>query len=309
MTFQEQPVNPRSEPTVKRPPSPKLGQAPHPHGPLPVGQVALGTASWALHQTPLGSRTAERVLRAALESGVTLVDTALVYSTRDEDSYSERLLARALRSLPALRQPIVATKGGHFRRGDDFVVDGRPETIRENCERSLRALGVETIDLYFLHKPDPNVPLVESVGAIAQLQQAGRVRLVGLSNVSDHELEEARSIVEIAAVQNPLDAGKRDPAIDQCEQLGIAYLGYAPFQGSAHLAARNPGVARIAGIRGVSPQQVIIARHLKSSPAVTAIVGARRPATIRDSAAAAALRLSAVEVELIDAAPSAPVEN
>jgi pyridoxine 4-dehydrogenase len=150
--------------------------------------------------SPLGPRTAERLLRAALESGVTLVDTALVYSTRDEAGYSERLLGKALRSVTDHERPLVATKGGHYRRGDSFVVDGRPETIRANCEQSLRALDAESIDLYFLHKPDPTVPIAESVGAIAELRQAGRVRLVGLSNVSESQLAEARSVVEIAAV-------------------------------------------------------------------------------------------------------------
>jgi aryl-alcohol dehydrogenase-like predicted oxidoreductase len=241
------------------------------------------------------------VLRAALDSGVSLVDTALAYSSRDGESYSERLLAGALRSLDGRERPVLATKGGHFRRGDEFVIDGRPETIRENCERSLRALGLESIDLYILHKPDPAVPIAESVGAIAELQQIGKVRFVGVSNVSTSELAAAQSVAEIAAVQNRLDASKRDQVIERCEALGIAYLGYSPFQGSPHETARNATVAEIARAHRVSPHQVIIARHLFFSPAVTVVVGARRPTTIRDSAAAAALRLSPTEVELIDA--------
>jgi aryl-alcohol dehydrogenase-like predicted oxidoreductase len=228
---------------------------------------------------------------------VTLIDTALVYSTREEESYSERLLAGALRSLRGSERLLVATKGGHFRRGDSFVVDGRAETIRENCEQSLRALGVETIDLYFLHKPDPDVPLAESVGAIAELHHTGKICLVGLSNVSDEQLEEARSIVDIAAVRNRLETTKRDPVISRCEQLGIAYLGYARFHGSPHAAAENSAVSQIAAARGVSPQRVVIARHLLSSPTVTVIVGARRPATIRDSGAAVTLRLSAAQID------------
>jgi len=272
-----------------------------PIGPLRVGPVALGTASWALHNPPLVPRTAARVLRVALESGVSLVDTAPAYSTRDESSYSERLLAGAVRSLGGQERPVIATKGGHFRRADSFVVDGRPETIRSNCEQSLRALGLEAIELYFLHKPDPTVPLVESVGAIADLQQAGKVRFVGLSNVSTAELAEAQSIVDIAAVQNRLDASARDPVMDQCEAGGIAYLGYSPFEGSPRTAGRDPRLVKIAVAHAVSPHQVMIARHLLSSSVVTVIVGARRPATIRDSAAAATLRLAPNEVELLKA--------
>ena len=229
------------------------------------------------------------------------MDTALAYSTRDEAGYSERLLGEALRSVTDHERPIVATKGGHYRHGDSFIVDGRSETIRANCEQSLRALNVESIDLYFLHKPDPTIPLAESVGAIAELKQEGKVRLVGLSNVSALQLAAARSVVQIAAVQNRLDTSERDPVHERCEALGIAYLGYSPFHGSPHAVGRHSLFIQIAAAHGVSPHQVIIARHLLS-PVVTVIVGARRPATIRDSAAAAALRLSPTDVEKIDAA-------
>jgi aryl-alcohol dehydrogenase-like predicted oxidoreductase len=232
---------------------------------------------------------------------VTLVDTALAYSIGNEDSYAERLLATALQSVGGGERPMVATKGGHFRRGDDFVVDGRPETIRANCERSLHALRVESIDLYLLHKPDPSVPLAESVGALADLKDTGKVRRVGLSNISVSELATARTVVEIAAVQNRLDSSGRDPVIEQCEALGIGYLGYGPFGGTPGAIALTSPIAEIAGARGVSPQRVTIARHLHSSPMITVVVGARRPATIRDSAAAAGLVLSPREVELLKA--------
>jgi len=271
-------------------------------GSLQIGAVALGTASWALQNPPLRTRTAAWVLRAAVESGVSLVDTALAYSTSNEQSYSERLLAEALRSLGGRERPVIATKGGHFRRGDSFVIDGRPETIRSNCEHSLRALGLETIELHFLHKPDPAIPLVESVGAIAELQQAGKVRFIGLSNVSTAQLTEARSVTDIAAVQNRLGASTRNPVIGRCEASGIAYLGYSPFEGSPHAAKRNPRAAEIAAAHMASPHQVVIARHFLSSSAITVIVGARRPATIRDSAAAATLRLTPGEIALIEAA-------
>jgi aryl-alcohol dehydrogenase-like predicted oxidoreductase len=232
---------------------------------------------------------------------VTLVDTALVYATSARAAYAETILGRALRRVDGAARLTVATKGGHVRRGDAFVVDGRPEAIREHCERSLHALGLEHVDLYFLHRPDPDVPLAESVGALDELRRAGKIRLVGVSNVSPAQLDVARSAGTVAAVQNRLDGARRDPVLDRCEELGIAYLGYAPFAGDAAAAGSDPAAAAIAAAHGVSPERVVVARHLLSSPVLTVVVGARRPATIRDSAAAAALGLSTAELDALSA--------
>jgi aryl-alcohol dehydrogenase-like predicted oxidoreductase len=259
-------------------------------------RVALGTASWAVHERPLDVRGAARVLRAAEDAGVAVVDTALAYATRSGGS-AEELLAGALRRIRPRSRPRVATKGGHLRRGDSFPVDGRPESLRRHCEQSLRALGVEQIALYFLHWPDPDVPVAESVGALAELQAEGKVGEIGVSNVSTSQLAEARSTARVAAVQNRLALGAEDGVLAACRAAGIAFFAYAPFRGLAVESDRTVGA--IAGVHGVSPHQVIVAAYLAAAPNVTVVVGARRPLTIRDSAQASRLRLSAPEVAAI----------
>jgi aryl-alcohol dehydrogenase-like predicted oxidoreductase len=261
-------------------------------GSRPVGRVVLGTASWALHDDPLDEAAAVRVVLAAIENGVTMIDTALVYATATERSYAEHLVAAALRRLDAEELVLVATKGGHYRRNGAFPVDGRPEAIRRHCEQSLRALGVDRIGLYQLHKPDPGLPIEETMGAFAELRNEGKIELVGLSNVSIVELDRAREIVDIASVQNRLELSGRDQMVERCETLGIAFLSYAP------LTRSKPGercVMTAAEAHEVSPAQIVLARHLAAGPNVAVVVGARRSETIRDSARAASLRLSPAE--------------
>jgi aryl-alcohol dehydrogenase-like predicted oxidoreductase len=263
-----------------------------------VGRVALGTASWALHEERLSRLKAARVMSAAVAHGITLVDTALAYTTAGDICSSERLVGAALADLGAQDSVVVATKGGHFRDGHDFPIDGRPETIRRHCELSLQALGLERIPLYQLHKPDPAVPLSETVGAFAALRSEGKIDLVGLSNVTVEQLEEARRIVEIASVQNRHELGSRDPMIERCTELGIAFLAYAPLRGSnSSTWRRNGAVTTVAAAHAVSPEQVVLAWHLAASPNVVTIVGARQPNTIEDSSRAAGLRLTPVEID------------
>jgi aryl-alcohol dehydrogenase-like predicted oxidoreductase len=268
-----------------------------------VGAVALGGASWSLTD-PIDAPTAGRVVDAAITGGVTLIDTAHAYTTRDLDVHNEELIAAVLRGRGDRGSVVVATKGGHFRAGDEFPIDGRPATIRRHCEQSLQTLGVDCLDLYQLHWPDPKVPLAESMGAFADLQQEGKVRLVGLSNVRVHELEDARTVVEIASVQNCVPLGGHDDVLDRCDALDIAYLAHAPLGGSASAAGithNRPALASIAEAHGVSPQQVAIAWHLARSPRTIPVVGARRPETISDSARAVELKLSAGELRALSA--------
>jgi len=140
-----------------------------------------------------------RVIHAALDAGITLIDTADVYCLDDRDiGHNERLIARALRTYRGSRdQVLVATKGGMARPGGRWVMAGRPEQLRAACDHSLKALGVDRIDLYQLHTPDPAVPLADSVGALADLQRDGKIRWVGLSNVSVSEIQEAERVVEV----------------------------------------------------------------------------------------------------------------
>jgi aryl-alcohol dehydrogenase-like predicted oxidoreductase len=274
-------------------------------GDVQVGAIGFGVLNLSIPQSA-SEREAERTIHAALDAGVTLIDTAHAYTTVDEEAHNERLVATALASHPRSGEVLVATKGGHFRVGEsDFPVDGRPETIREHCETSLRTLGVDAIGLYQLHWPDPHVPVAESMGAFADLRREGKVRLVGVSNFSVEQIEEAQGVVEVASVQNRFSPARREdaPVLDYCAREGIAYLSYMPLDGAGRAASvgeRLPAFARVAEERGVSPQRVVLAWHLAQAPVVTPIPGARRPETIVDSAAAAELELTPEELALLD---------
>jgi pyridoxine 4-dehydrogenase len=139
----------------------------------------------------------------AAHTGPMLIDTALAYTRAGIESYAEQAVARALRGLTTGR-PLIATKGGHWRRGDSFPVDGRPDTLRAQCEVSLRTLEADRIDLYQLHHVDPQVPLSDSVGALGQLQQEGKIAAIGLSNVTVAQLDEALAVAPIVTVQHRL---------------------------------------------------------------------------------------------------------
>jgi aryl-alcohol dehydrogenase-like predicted oxidoreductase len=246
-------------------------------------------------------------IHAALDAGVNLLDTADAYSDGEQDvGRGERLIARALRDVPVPDRPLVATKAGHTRPGGRWELDGRRDYLRAACEASLRALETDRIDLLQLHRPDPATPFAESVGALAELRAEGKVGHVGLSNVTVAQLEEAESIVPIAAVQNELSLTYADPIrkgeVAACAERGIPFLAWAPLGGAAGAAEAGsdlPSVARIAERHGASLQRVALAWLLSLSPTVLPIPGSRRPETILDSVAAVDLELSADEVASI----------
>ena len=179
-------------------------------GDRPVSALGYGAMYLSVQGRPPENQ-ALATLAAVLAGGVTLIDTADAYCLDESDTgHNERLIARALRDNgTSTDQVLVATKGGHIRPHGDWDVDGRPDYLRRACEASLRALGVEAIDLYQYHRPDPTVPYEESVGAIADLQRAGKIRLVGLSNVSVAQLDTAQRLVEVVSVQNEFSHWKR----------------------------------------------------------------------------------------------------
>ena len=275
-------------------------------GRTPVGAIGLGAMPMSLAGRPDEARCI-RTIHAALEAGVTLIDTADAYC-RDgsEMGHNERLVAKALVAWPGHRDRVlVATKGGHTRPGGEWGLDGRPEYLRRACEASLRALGVEAIGLYQLHRPDPKVPFAESVGALAELRAAGKVRMVGLSNVSVDQIRQARELVEVASVQNEFSPRFRrsEGELAWCAANRIAFLPWSPLGGigrGRHLGGRHPAFAEVAAAHGVSPQQVALAWELAKAPVVIPIPGASRPETIIDSAAAATLRLSAADLARLD---------
>jgi aryl-alcohol dehydrogenase-like predicted oxidoreductase len=275
-------------------------------GRLPVSAVGLGEMPMSLAGRP-DEAQAVRTIHAALDAGVTLIDTADAYC-RDgsEMGHGERLVAKALAAWSGDRDRIlVATKGGHTRPGREWGLDGRPEYLRQACEASLRALGLEAIGLYQFHRPDPKVPFLESVGAMAELKAAGKVRLVGLSNVSVDQIRQAREVVEVASVQNEFSPRFRrsEGELAFCAAQRIAFLPWSPLGGIGRgrdLGGRHRAFAEVAEAHGVSPQQVALAWELAKAPVVIPIPGASRPETITDSAAAASLRLSADELARLD---------
>ncbi|HEV2767748.1 MAG TPA: aldo/keto reductase [Acidimicrobiales bacterium] len=264
----------------------------------PVGAVGLGAMPLSAEGRP-HRRDAIRTVHAALDAGVTLIDTADAYCTgASEIGHNERLVAEALRSWGGWREEVlVATKGGHVRGSDgSWLLDGRPEHLRAACEASLSALGVEVIDLYQFHRPDPAVAFADSVGAIAELREEGKVRLVGLSNVTVHQIEEASEIVAVSSVQNEFSPAFRSSAdeLAHCRRRGIAFLPWSPLGGmgaAAMLGSRHRAFADVAVRHGVSPQQVALAWALAHGEVVIPIPGSRRPATILDSVGAADLEL------------------
>jgi aryl-alcohol dehydrogenase-like predicted oxidoreductase len=249
---------------------------------------------------------AVRVIHAALDAGVDFLDTADASCLDDGDTgHNERLLARALRDRPT-GSVLVATKGGMERPGGRWLVNGRPEYLKRSCEASLKALGVEAIALYQLHRPDLRVPFADSVGALAELRAAGKVLHVGLSNVSVAEVQAARAIVPVVSVQNrchPYDRSAwQDGVIRYCEENGIAFLAYSPVGGvrDRDLVAQDPVLGEVGAAHGASPQQVALAWLLAASPVLIAIPGATRPASAAGSAAAMDLELSAEDREALE---------
>lgn len=252
--------------------------------------------------------TGVRVLHAALDAGMRLVDTADVYCLSDEDlGHNERLVARALGEWNGPRSEVlVATKGGLTRPDGRWERNGRPDHLQRACDRSLRALGVDQIDLYQFHAPDPEVPFDESVGMLAELQRAGKVRWLGLSNVSVEELEQARRQVEVVTVQNRLNPffreSLRDGVVARCGELGIGFLAYSPVGGGRlhKKLPTHPVASAIARRRGVSPHAVILAWVLAQGAHVIIIPGARTEAHTRDAWAAGALELTPEDLRQID---------
>lgn len=277
-----------------------------PDGPM-VSAIGLGGMYMSITGRP-DEAQAIRTIHAAIEAGMTLIDTADVYCLDEADvGHNERLIAKAL-ALKGRGAVLVATKGGLRRPKGAWTRDARPEHLAEACDASLAALGVETIELYQLHAPDPTVPFAESVGALKRLRDAGKVRRVGLSNVSAAELAEAQRIVPIASVQNRWNPSHRAPEHDgvlaACETAGVAFLPYSPFGGASGAQALGSmrGLAAEAERRGMSPHRLVLAWMLAKSPVVIPIPGARREQSVRDSAAAGDLTLGAEEIPAIEAA-------
>lgn len=231
-------------------------------------------------------------LRRAVELGVNFIDTADSYGPE----VSENLIAEALYPYPD--DLVIATKGGLVRPGPNrWTPDGRPAHLRSVCEGSLRRLRVEQIPLYQLHRPDPNVPYAESVGTLAELKKEGKIRHVGVSNVSEEQLREAQRIVPIVSVQNRYNVTDRSSqqVLDVCEQESLVFLPWAPIQE----AGRNVGVLAAARRHGATEHQVVLAWLLASSPVMLPIPGTGSSGHVEENIAAAGIELTGDEVRAI----------
>ena len=250
-------------------------------------------------------------IHAALDAGVTLIDTADAYSLdNSETGHNERLVGEALRTWGGdASSVLVATKGGHVRPQGRWEVDGSPAHLRSACEASLRALDVEAIGLYQFHRPDPRVPYADSVGAIRDLLDAGKIRMAGISNANPQQIRQANEILggRLVSVQNQFSPSFRssEPELDLCAQMDVAFLPWSPLGGissAGELGSRFSVFAEVGKEHGVSPQQVCLAWMLAKAPVVIPIPGSSRPETIKDSVKAVDLVLSAEELSRLDAA-------
>lgn len=274
-----------------------------------VGAIGLGGMPMSVRERndeELGVRT----IHAAFDAGVTLVDTADAYSV-DEATFghNESLIARALAEYGSGADGVlVATKGGHTRRGTEWELDGSPEYLRKACEGSLRRLGVEAIGLYQHHRPDPDVDYADTLGGLKALLDAGLIVHAGISNANPDQIRLAHDILGdgLAAVQNEFSPRFRSSQaeLDLCTELGIAFLPWSPLggmSGAGELGDRFSPFADVAAKHGVSPQQVALAWELAKSPVVIPIPGASRVESVQDSVAAARLRLDEEDLARLDA--------
>jgi aryl-alcohol dehydrogenase-like predicted oxidoreductase len=280
-------------------------------GTATVSAIGLGGMPMSIEGRPDEGRSIATI-HAALDAGVTLIDTADAYHLKaGETGHNERLIAKALATYGGdTSDVLVATKGGHIRPGDgSWTVDGSPEHLRQAAEASLKALGVEAIGLYQFHRPDPKVPYAESVGAIRELLDAGKIRLAGISNTTIEQIDIARRILgegNLASVQNQFSPAFRssEPELRHAAELGIAFLPFSPLGGSGRagqLGTRHTAFQEVADAHGVSPQQVALAWMLALAPVVIPIPGASRPESVTDSAKAADLVLTDAEVSRLSA--------
>lgn len=274
-----------------------------------VSIVGFGGMPLSLNDRPDESESI-RVIHESLDAGMTLIDTADVYCM-DESEYghNERLVRKAVESWSGDRESLlIATKGGLNRSGTNWGNAAHPERLREACDRSLKALGVDRIDLYQLHAPDPDVPFVHSVQALAQLRKEGKIGRVGLSNVSVDQIRQAEEIVPVATVQNRLNPFFReaihDGVVAYCGEKKIGFLAYSPV-GGGRLNKKLPDHAvtcEIAQKRGAAPHEIVLAWVLAQGPSVLIIPGARTVEHALSSVRAADLELSADELAQIDGA-------
>ena len=273
-----------------------------------VSAIGFGGVPLSFGERPSEERAIE-VIQHAVACGIDVFDTADSYCRDETDfGHNERLIGRGLALLGSGERDRIKvfTKGGYLRPGGAKVPNGRPEYLRAACDGSLAALGVDRIDLYQHHVPDPEVPVGESVGGLAQLQQEGKIEHIGVSNYSVAQIEEARSVAPIQSVQNQYSVLKRNPesdgTLEAAARCSIAFIPWAPLGGlgvAGTLGTAAEGCDEVARRHGVSAQRVALAWLLSRGEHVFPIPGSSRKETVEDSAAAADLELSSEDLVLL----------
>ena len=260
-----------------------------------LGFGAMRLTGKGIRGEPEDPEEARHVLRRAVELGVNLIDTADSYGPE----VSERLIAEALHPYPD--DLVIATKGGLTRPGGRWVPDGRPEHLREACEGSLKRLKVERIDLYQLHRPDPRIAFEDSVWALAELREEGKIRHVGLSNVGVRELEIALDIVPVASVQNRYNLSDRssEAVLQACEREDVGFLPWDPLA-TGRLARPSGPLDEVAERHDATPSQVALAWLLRHSPVMLPIPGTSSVSHLEENVTAATLELADEEMAALD---------
>ena len=254
-----------------------------------VGFGAMRITGPGIWGQPADRGEAKAVLRQVIELGVNFIDTADSYGP----NVSEELIAEALHPYPD--DLVIATKGGLERTGPgQWPSNGRPEHLIEACEGSLRRLKLEQIPLYQFHEPDPSVPLEDSIGALVTLKDQGKIRHIGLSNVTEEQIRQAQRLTPIVSIQNRYNVDDRgsESLVDLCEQEQMVFLPWAPIQDLDN----NSKVREIADRHQVGPRQIVLAWLLARSPSILPIPGTGSVAHLEDNVAAAAIALSRGEV-------------
>jgi aryl-alcohol dehydrogenase-like predicted oxidoreductase len=264
-------------------------------GDLTVNRLGFGAmriTGPGIWGAPADLEVAKAALQRAVQLDVTFIDTADSYGP----DVSESLIAEAL--FPYPDDLVIATKGGLARPGPGrWEADGRPEHLRQACEGSLRRLRLDQIPLYQFHRPDPKVPLAESIGALAELKDEGKIRHIGVSNFSEAQLRAAEQVTPVVSVQNRYNAADRssESMVDLCEQERLAFLPWAPIQE----ADKNPAVTEAARRHGATSHQIVLAWMLARSPQMLPIPGSGDPEHVSQNIAAAGITLSPEEVTAI----------
>jgi len=280
-------------------------------GDVEVSAIGLGGMPMSIEGRPDEARSIATI-HAALDAGITLIDTADAYHlTATDVGHNESLIANALASYGGdTSNVLVATKGGHLRPGDgSWTLNGSPDYLKQAADASLKRLGVDAIGLYQFHRPDPKTPYEDSIGAIRDLLDAGKIRLAGISNANPDQIRQANDILggRLVSVQNQFSPAFRssEPELELCDELGIAFLPWSPLGGiskAGDLGDKHPAFHTIATELGISPQKLTLAWMLAKSPHVIPIPGSSRPETIRDSYTAIDVTLTPEQVAALDAA-------